>query len=165
MQVSLFMESGAVLSKDGRYRYSLTRIWDPEKPRVCFVMLNPSSADAEQNDPTIKRCIRFAESWGYGAIEVVNLYAFRTHLPELLAAEPEPCGPDNDAYILKAVQNAQMIIAAWGVHGHEGPLRRAVGSLINREVYCLGTTKNGAPRHPLYVHSSALVLPFSIEDS
>ncbi|GAA3984635.1 hypothetical protein GCM10022407_32050 [Hymenobacter antarcticus] len=116
-------------------------------------MLNPSTADAFQDDPTIRRCIGFARAWGFGGLEVVNLYSFRTSFPAELKKAAQPNGTDNDAHLLEAVAGAAQVIAAWGNHGDSGrvaalmqQLRAAAG-----QVLCLGQTRTGAPRHPLYV--------------
>lgn len=94
--------SDAVLSDCGTYRYSLTRVWDESRPRVCFVMLNPSTADASANDPTIVRCRNFAYSWNYGSLEVVNLFAYRATNPRVLRTVQDPIGPENDRHIIEA---------------------------------------------------------------
>ena len=150
MPLPLMLESTAVFSSDEVYRYSLARMWNRELPRVCFVMLNPSAADETQNDPTIRRCIRFAESWGKGSIVVVNLFAYRTHDPGILKAAADPVGAENDAHVAEAIQSCNLTILAWGVHGHSSEhSRRMISRLPN--AYCLGVTKLGAPKHPLYV--------------
>ena len=111
------MRSGAVIDSTGDYRYLLWREWDSEKQTVSFIMLNPSRADAQINDPTITRCIKFAQSWGYGRLEVVNLFAYRTPHPSLLKQATEPIGKDNDRYILATAQKSHRVILAWGNHG------------------------------------------------
>jgi hypothetical protein len=156
------LESTALLSPDKIYRYSLTRVWDRDKPRACFVMLNPSAADETQDDPTIRRCIGFSERWGYGSLAVVNLFAYRTHDPRILKAAPDPIGADNDRHVLEAALNAGLTIAAWGVHGHaHGHSRRFISRI--QPVHCLGVTKNGAPKHPLYVRGNAEPTAYIIE--
>lgn len=144
----------AVLSNDGMYRYELTREWDPEPPLV-FVMLNPSSADALVDDRTIIRCMGFARSWGYGGIVVVNLFAYRTFDPREMAQAADPVGPENAEYLDKALaEHPHGVVAAWGAH------KMAVepGRALHRQAVdaggnlrCLGRTKAGAPRHPLYL--------------
>src|SRR5262245_19133112 len=99
----LFQTKEALISPCGLYRYWLTRTWDNSLRRVCWVMLNPSTADAEQDDPTIRRCVGFARSWGAGGIIVVNLFAFRASDPKALLRAADPVGPDNDGHILKSV--------------------------------------------------------------
>lgn len=96
----------------GPYRYTLTRVWEEERPRVCFVMLNPSTADASQEDPTIRRCLSFARSWGYGSLEVVNLFAWRATKPTDIFSAPSPVGEENDHHLALAFARAERIIAA-----------------------------------------------------
>ncbi|HBV97759.1 MAG: hypothetical protein JL50_03045 [Peptococcaceae bacterium BICA1-7] len=147
--------SSAVIDETCQYRYSLVREWDSEKPRVLFVMLNGSTADAEKDDPTLRRCIGFARAWGYGSLEVVNLFGYRTTFPQELKRAPDPVGPENDRYILAAVRRSNYIIAAWGTHGkHQGRDKQVIRLLIDSgatEIMCLELTKDGHPRHPLYV--------------
>ena len=109
------MRGGAVI--EGDYRYLLWREWDSLGKTVSFIMLNPSRADAEVNDPTITRCINFAKSWGYGRLEVVNLFAYRTPHPSLLKQAAAPIGRDNDRYIIESVEKCDRVILAWGNHG------------------------------------------------
>ena len=149
------LQSSAILSTDRVYRYSLIRTWNDALPRVCFIMLNPSTADETLEDPTIRRCVKFSESWEFGSLEVVNLYAYRSHNPCSLLVVNDPVGRENDKHIHAAVRRAKMTVVAWGTHGHRGPLRRDVLPLV-QIAHCIGVTKSGAPRHPLYVHSSAL---------
>lgn len=153
---------GAEIDRAGAYRYSLWREWNLDAPRISFVMLNPSTADATVNDPTIRRCISFAQSWGYGSLEVVNLFAYRTTKPNTLRRAVDPIGPENDRYLLAARQRAQTIILAWGNWGILHSRNRAVTSLffVQRNIYCLGITQAGQPRHPLYVRGNMTPLPF-----
>ena len=159
------MKRGATPDPTGRYRYALRREWDPDAPRIAFVMLNPSTADAAQDDPTIRRCIGFARSWGYGALEVVNLFAWRTTDPQALRRVQDPVGPENDRYILRAGRRARETLVAWGNRGillgrHEAVLRLL---LRGREaVHCLGWTQAGHPRHPLYIRADTVLIPFEV---
>lgn len=140
----------AVLSDCGTYRYELIRRWDVTLPRVGWIMLNPSTADAEQDDPTIRRCIGFAKSWGYGGIVVRNLYALRATDPRALWNHPSPVGPDNDSYLLDAVDDL-VTVCAWGAHGRRGDAVINALSDAGAALYHLGLTKAGKPRHPLYL--------------
>ncbi len=139
----------AVLSEDGSYRYLLIRRWDKHLPGVCFIMLNPSTADANVDDPTIRRCIGFARRWGFGSLRVVNLYAFRATNPAEIKIAPDPIGPLNDDYLLSAAASSHLVIAAWG--GFAGKERVAAVCKKLGELKCLGLTQSGEPRHPLYV--------------
>lgn len=140
------MDGGACFDSTGAYRYRLWREWDAALPSVTFVMLNPSTADAERDDPTIRRCIGFARSWGFGQLEVLNICAYRATDPRRLFAAKDPVGPENASHLRAATENAAMIVAAWGNHGRglNWPLFRGC-------VHNLGLTKLGQPRHPLRI--------------
>jgi hypothetical protein len=110
------MKRSAYISPCGAYRYSLSREWAPG-PACTFIMLNPSTADADIDDPTIRRCIGFAKAWGFGGLAVVNLFAFRATSPKDMQSAAEPVGPANDAAIADGVGLSTIAVAAWGVHG------------------------------------------------
>lgn len=155
-----------VLSACGLYRYKLGRTWNPSVRPAAFVMLNPSVADAERDDPTIRRCIGFARSWGCGGIVVVNLFALRATDPLDLYCAADAIGPDNDRHILEAVRDCSAIVAAWGVHGafrdREADVRRLLADAeLAVPVVCLGKTQAGFPRHPLYVKADAALIPLA----
>ena len=151
----------AAFSRCGRYRYALWREWDASRPTVLFVALNPSTADHRRDDPTIRRCIGFSREWGFGALVVANLFAFRTPYPNLLRAERDPVGPRNDRWIRRLVYEAGLVVAAWGANGDY--LRRA-SHIADRlgDCHALGVTRSGAPRHPLYVRADVQPQPFSL---
>lgn len=146
------MEKDATLSIDGTYRYSLTRKWNPLGPSVCWVMLNPSTADADIDDPTIRRCIRFSQDWGYASMEVVNLFALRATNPKELLTHPQPIGEMNRYCVGRAMDRATRVVAAWGANKavSRNPLRHDVEAL---NPFVLGVTKNLSPKHPLYVRA------------
>lgn len=149
--------SGAYLSADGLYRYRLWRQWD-DGDLMVWVMLNPSTADAAADDPTIRRCMGFARREGYAGIEVINLYALRCTKPKHLLDHPDPEGPDNSHHwdqVLSA-PNIGKVVAAWGaaVSGDRLPGSRALGRWFRGHWCCLGVTAGGYPRHPLYVKST-----------
>lgn len=155
------MRMGAEIDLTETYRYSLWREWSLDAPRISFIMLNPSTADAVVNDPTIRRCISFAQSWGYGSLEVVNLFAYRATNPHTLSRVANPIGPENDRYLLAARQRAQTVILAWGNWGTLQSRNQAVISLLSQQdIYCLGITQAGHPRHPLYIQGSTTPVPF-----
>lgn len=136
------------------YRYSLRRVWAPDMPRVTYIMLNPSKATETQNDPTIERCERRARVQGFGGFCAVNIFALRETDPKKMRAHPAPEGPENDATIAQSCLWADTIIAAWGAHGdhlNRGLAMRDVLHATGRAVHCLGLTKHGHPRHPLYI--------------
>lgn len=143
----------AVLSADGRYRYRLIRRWDYSLPRLGWLMLNPSTADATVDDPTIRRCVDFAERWGYGGIVVRNLFALRATDPaELLAYPGDAVGPANLAHLQQI--GREITVAAWGANKAVAAAWPRVESAFRGvPLVCLGTTKTGAPRHPLYVRA------------
>lgn len=134
----------------GEYRYSLTRVWDTTLPTVTFVLLNPSTADAVRLDPTLRRCVGFAKRDRYGGMVIVNLYAFRTKDPKVMMAATDPVGPDNDR-VLAGV--AGTVVAGWGTNADPARVTRVV-PLLPR-LHALGATKDGHPRHPLYVPAAA----------
>lgn len=147
--------SSAVLSADGVYRYELRRVWGDPDRLVGWIMLNPSTADADIDDPTIRRCMGFARSWGYGGIVVRNLFALRATNPAVLRWHADPVGPENDYWLLAGGQETDCLtVCAWGVHGsmngraHAVAPRLAAGGL---RLHHLGLTRSGAPRHPLYL--------------
>ena len=154
------MYRDAMISACGQYRYSLVRQWDRTKPYLPFVMLNPSTADAEQDDPTIRRCMSFARREGCGGIVVVNLYALRSTDPKRLREVEDPVGPFNKRVIydagIVAAEAGVPVICAWGLNDIT---QAAGGALVQaREagarIMCLGKTAGGHPRHPLYVKGS-----------
>ena len=145
-------ECDAVMSPCRKYRYALTRTWDKEKPTVMFIMLNPSTADEHTDDPTIRRCINYARSWGYGGILVCNLFALRATDPEAMKRHPDPIGDRNDDFIQLAVLSVDKIVIGWGAHGmHRSRQRHMVRMLKDYKLWCFGTTKTGNPKHPLYL--------------
>lgn len=150
---------GATISIDRLYRYELFRILPDCDPRrqVTFIMLNPSTADALTDDPTIRRCVSFARRLDCSTMKVVNLYAYRATKPADLFNVDDPIGgPVNDDFILKAVQEASIALAAWGVIGRRDNRDVNVRLMLRKyELRCLGKTKEGHPRHPLYVKGDA----------
>lgn len=149
---------GAVIVGD--YRYHLWRNWDATLPRVLWVLHNPSTADAEADDQTVRRCAGFSRRWGYGGLEIVNLFAFRATDPRKLRLAPDPIGPENDRYLADAATRAAEIIVAWGEQGTYRQRDRAVLRLLVRHAAqpprCLGTVRNGCPRHPVRLAGSTI---------
>lgn len=158
----LVEHSTAVFNKERTHRYWLTRRWSPG-PLCVFVMLNPSTADAFRNDPTVKRCLDFARRENCGALTVLNIFAVRSTDPAALYGHPDPIGPHNDRFIDLCTQQADLVVAAWGVHGAYLDRGRLVAAgLVEHEVrpMCLGTTSAGFPRHPLYVRANTPLVPY-----
>lgn len=154
----------AVLSQCGAYRYWLTRDWTSGGKRAVFIMLNPSTADAIQDDPTIRRCIDFAKRFGCDGLLVVNLYALRSTDPDALWNHPDPVGPENDAHIQWALWAAEMsdapVIAAWGANARQDRVDEVLELPGMLACQALGLTKAGQPRHPLYLRRDAELVPW-----
>lgn len=159
MNLELFAKSNAIFSEDRQYRYSLSRKWNDELPVVLFIGLNPSTADETQDDPTIRRCIAFARDWGYGGIMMVNLFALRATDPAVLKLHCDPVGPENNSWIMRGYFQAERAIAVWGTKGSYRERDEDVRVLIG-ELYCLGLTKGGYPKHPLYLPKTTKIVPF-----
>lgn len=143
------MNGEAVISPCGKYRYALWRRW-ADSPQVLFVMLNPSTANATDDDPTIRRCIGYAKAWGYGSLAVANLFALRSTDPKVIKRSAAPIGPDNDQWIQKLASESEMAVAAWGAPGTYLKRSEEVAQLIPG-FYVLGFTKAGQPLHPLFL--------------
>lgn len=189
-----YIDKGASISACGRYRYRLWREWrlwpEPAKwhmwtdddgkpivdgagaqlgePKSCiFIMLNPSTADGDEDDPTIRRCVGFARHWGYDRLDVINLFAYRATAPEALLSlndADDPVGPENRRHFDRVLFDGHpvgLIICAWGAHGcHLGQDETVLGWLGRRERFALGLTKEGHPRHPLYLKRDAQPIAF-----
>ncbi|UHH27297.1 DUF1643 domain-containing protein [Halobacterium noricense] len=143
-------DTSAVLSDERKYRYQLRRSWDSEKPTLAFIMLNPSTADEVEDDPTIRRCVGYAEDWGYGELVVGNLYAYRTSDPNELNKVENPVGPENDEHLEDISDEADKVVVAWGANEAVGDREVEVAEALNSELHALDTTKHGHPNHPLY---------------
>jgi hypothetical protein len=149
------MERGAVFSECRRYRTRLFRTWDRTRPGVLFVMLNPSTADAEVDDPTVRRCIGFAVRWGYGHLEVRNLFALRSTSPRGLYTAEDPVG--NNPLIYPG-DGFDRVVVAWGNHGSLAGRGDAALEMLVKDgppVYHFGLTQEGHSRHPLYLRNDA----------
>jgi hypothetical protein len=142
------MKRDAVISKCGKYRYSLVREWDESKGKVLFIMLNPSIADAEVDDPTIKRCISFSKNWGYGGLMVANLFAYITPYPKELFAYKYPEGNNNRKYIEQMMRKCEIVICAWGKNQGSPPeYLKKLSDLYYLKLLSDGKTAG----HPLYL--------------
>ena len=146
------MNRAALISDCQKYRYWLTR-GGPGR-RVAFVMLNPSTADGTDDDPTIRRCWGYASFWGFHELAVVNLYAYRSTDPAALRSVADPVGPDNARHQRYFVKTSALTVCAWGANANPGAVEdfvRRVREFGGPPLYCLGTTAAGQPRHPLYM--------------
>lgn len=151
----------AVFSPCQTYRYLLVRRWQPGLPLVVFIGLNPSTADDVCNDPTIRRCMSFARSWGYGGVGMINLFAFRATQPSDMKRAVDPVGPANDAWIRCVTHDAYVVVAAWGTQGGFRARCCEVAGWVEN-LYCLGLTKAGYPRHPLFVRRDCTLLRYML---
>lgn len=134
-----------------RYRYTLHRQWSDINTRtVMFLLLNPSTATDWDLDPTLTRCRNFAQSWGFGRMWVGNIFAFRSTCPKAMKAQHDPVGVDNDAYIAAMAREAHLVVAGWGNHGKHMKRSEYVRGGFS-DLHCLSLTKDGEPRHPLYL--------------
>lgn len=169
----VFWETGPELLNPSRaafespakvYRYELTRTWNPDWPPVTWLMLNPSTADAYADDATIKKITKgFAREWGAGGVTVVNLFAYRSAEPADLRRAADPVGPLNDIFIRRACCQATVVVAAWGAHGGLRDRAETVTRMLaaaGARLLCLGMTRDGHPRHPLYVPGATPLRPF-----
>lgn len=182
MSVDLFGPTeNAVFSECRTFRYSLVRRW-ADGPTATFVMLNPSTADEKSNDPTVAKCVKFAQSWRYkqavglfgdsskppefrpyGRLVVVNIFAWRATDPEELYRVPDPVGPANDSAIIEACLRSELVVCAWGRHGalrDRGLEVFNMLSTLNVGPFCLRQNKDGSPEHPLYVPLATVPIPF-----
>jgi hypothetical protein len=163
MLQSLPIFRSAQFDDTGRYRYGLCRQWQSARPSLTIIMLNPSLADATTDDPTIRRCVGLAHGWHFGAITVVNLFAYCTAYPCQLKQVQDPVGPDNDTVLRKAALEGEKILLAWGNWGSlQGRDQTVLGWLspFHDKLCCLGRNRTRQPRHPLYVRRDIQLQPW-----
>ncbi len=143
---------GAQFSRCRTYRYALWRRWNWRgyANQLMFIGLNPSTADETQDDPTVRRCIRFAKDWGYSGLVMMNAFGFRATDPKVMAAASDPIGPGNDRAFRTQRSQVGMVVAAWGNHCSVERAQR-ICKVINGPIHCLATNKSGQPKHPLYM--------------
>lgn len=172
--MSATAEKSAVISECGKFRYSLSRVWNLLAPvgtakLVNFVMLNPSTADAEADDPTIRRCVGFAKSWGFDGLVVTNLYPLRATSPAAMQAAANRLGqidamshrPLNEMHVAWAASRASFVLCAWGAHAEPVVAAKVLRIIrgVNKTPCALKFTKDGHPSHPLYLPATATPLP------
>ena len=156
------MDRSAIFSRCGLYRYTLERRW-AIGPSLLWVLLNPSTADAKRDDPTNRRGIGFSRRWGFAACVFVNLFAFRSPDPSEMKAAGLPIGLDNDFHILDQAERADRIVVAWGTHGlHRNRDSAVLAMLSEYKLFCLGTTNEGHPRHPLYLRGNTELVAYRL---
>jgi hypothetical protein len=158
MQQNIFNSSGAHFSACRKYRYYLWRIWDETKPMVAFIGLNPSTANESENDPTIRRVVSFANSWGFGGVYMLNLFAYCSPYPKELNVCDDPVF-DNDYYLKFIASTVDEIIFAWGNY-KEAKERSIHVSKMFPDAKCLIKNNDGTPRHPLYVPGNTKPISF-----
>lgn len=161
-------ERGAVLSACGTYRYRLWRRWSDILPTAIFIMLNPSTADAEEDDPTIRKCIGFAQRMSCGGLVVLNLFAYRATDPDACRRATDRRGPENDEHLRSALAMASAsnlpVVAAWGNAKWAAPRAKTVRQMAAEKrvpLLCLDRNKNGSPKHPLYIAYPGRLTPLS----
>jgi len=156
----LLVNKNATFSDCRKYRYALSRTWNGKKKTILFIGLNPSTANEKIDDPTIRRCINYAQNWGYGSLLMVNLFAYRATMPSELKNVKNPIGNDNDLQIIELSKKADIAVAAWGNEG----------TLLNRDkevkkilpnLMCLKINKSGQPSHPLYQKKDLKLIKYS----
>ena len=147
------MLPATIFSPCRTYRYALWRQWIGGVGYAMFIGLNPSTADETHDDPTVRRCIRYVQSWGYEALCMMNIFAYRATDPAIMKRAADPIGPENDQYLKELAEGAGIVVAAWGVHGqHQGRDKQVIAMLP--ELHCLKITGDGCPGHPLYLSKS-----------
>ncbi len=147
------MKKGAKISDCSKYRYALWRKWDESKPTVMFIGLNPSTADATDDDPTLTRCINFAKSWGYGALNMANLFAFRATKPSDMFRALDPIGNRNNYWLKRLYKNSDLVVAAWGNDGIYLHRSKYVKEMLTNLHY-LKLNASNEPAHPLYLKAN-----------
>ena len=158
--MGLSINKSATFSNCRKYRYALSRSWDDKKKIVLFIGLNPSTADQKKDDPTIRRCINYAQNWGFGGLQVANLFAYRATKPAKLKNVENPVGDDNDKHLIKLSKMADLTVAAWGNEGSLFSRDKQVIKLIPN-LMCLKINKSGQPAHPLYQKKDIEIFRFS----
>lgn len=144
------MNKGAVFSPDRKYRYSLWRIWDERLPLLLLIMLNGSTANENQDDPTVTRGMYRAGHGRFGGLLVGNEFGYATLDPDEMMRQADPVGPDNDLYLREMIAGSGLQVCAWGNYGGFRGRDKIVRAMVS-EPYCLGINSTGHPRHPLYV--------------
>lgn len=151
----------AGFSRCGKYRYWLRRSWNPSGGQCAFIGLNPSTATAHEDDPTLRRCVGFAKQWGYGSLLLVNLFALRATNPQALRTATDPVGKRANQWLKRAASESDMVVAAWGNGGALLGRAQRIWATLEGAV-CLGITNQGMPRHPLYCPRTTCLEPLPV---
>ncbi len=154
------MRSGANFSRCRTFRYALWREWDASGPGLMLIGLNPSTADARNNDPTIRRCIGFARDWGFGRVHVLNLFAYRATYPDDLKAACDPVGPRNDSWLRKVARRCDRVVACWGNDGAFMGRSARVRAMLGDRLEVIRLNGSGEPAHPLYLPATLEPMPW-----
>ncbi len=154
------MKAGANFSRCRAFRYALSREWDASGPRLMLIGLNPSTADARNNDPTIRRCIGFARDWGFGRVHVLNLFAYRATYPSDLKAAPDPIGPRNDRWLRRLAGDCDRVVACWGNDGAFLGRSLRVREMLGERLEVIRLNASGEPAHPLYLPKTLTPIPW-----
>ena len=162
--MSLFVDHnrGATISECGRYRYNLWRRLSGDPRRVLWILINPSVADAVDDDPTLRRLVGYSREWGFGRLEVVNLYAGIETKPVDLWKMADPVGPENDRRIVDAASAADLVVCGWGANAKANRIADVVGLLRGVRLHALRTTQAGQPWHPLYLRADLVPAPWEM---
>jgi hypothetical protein len=165
MSEPVYVDQGALFGPGGlasEYRFRLWREWAKGEDTVAFVMLNPSTADGEKLDPTVRKCVTFAQRWGFKRLEVLNLFALRSTDPTGLYTHGAPQG-DNWPHLIEVTSRCRWVVCAWGVHGEHLNMGKTAEAILRhhgRRLYHLGLNQGGTPKHPLYLKLSASPHPW-----
>lgn len=162
------MQKDAILDDERKYRYVLKRQWGSSQDNfINFILLNPSTADENIDDPTIRACIAFAQNWRYDGMWVTNLFALRATKPSVLKKAKDPMGELNDFYIKKYAKRSKTVVFAWGNHGNFLDRSKQVQHLLSHitKPNCLQILKNGNPKHPLYVNRNTKMMRFNLRSA
>jgi hypothetical protein len=156
--------SGAIFTRNRKYRYALWRVWNPDRGRVLFVMLNPSIADEVVDDPTQGRCRRFARDWGFGGYMAANIFAYISTDPKEMREARDPVCAQNDAYLKAMHGSSALTVAAWGNGGAVQSRGVEVLKMLHKTkpVMCLSLCKNSSPKHPLYLKANLRPRPMKL---
>jgi hypothetical protein len=157
------MFRSALFSDDRIYRYTLTRVWRDDWPRVAFLLLNPSTADEKRDDPTIRRCIAFAKAWGMGGLEILNLFAYRSTDPSRLSKVPDPIGPLNLEYLAAVTASVPLTVCGWGRKAPFDVDLKVLAMLrrLGRPLFALKLNADNSPTHPLYLRGDLRPIPYT----
>lgn len=150
-----------IFNSDRTHRFTLWRQWDGSLPYLAVIGLNPSTADETNDDPTIRRCISFAKTWGLGGYLMLNAFSFRATDPEVMKAQETPNDPSNNGFLIDGCRGAGLVLCGWGVHGTFKDREKELKELLKPfNPQCLGFTKGGQPKHPLYIKGTTKPVPF-----